>query len=63
MNKIKCFFGLHNWEVFQLEHYTDISYGGRAESTKSAWMCFHCKRTKTIIHYDCGHIALEWFKK
>lgn len=63
MGKIKCFFGLHKWEVIDLYYYIDTSYNEKAKSTRSAWMCNHCKRTKTILHYDCGHIDLAWFKK
>ncbi len=65
MDKIKCWFNLHDWICIKAFHYRDISYLEEDEkgspSTTATFSCLNCGKTKMESFYGGGFIDIDEF--
>lgn len=60
MQKIKCFFGLHDRKVaINVTNYYDVSWGDRQASTGVTWQYPCCKKTWNQSLYGAGFLQMK----
>jgi len=48
----------HTWKIINVEHYNDVSWGGKAPSTTVVYKC-KCGKIKSHSMYGVGFLTLE----
>ena len=59
---LRCLLFGHDWKIVKTNHYYDVSYGGKANSTAITKQCSKCKKITEQSLYGVGFLNVEDFE-